>query len=365
MNEQNKSCKMKKTNFLMTFMGVFFMIWNTHGQTPGYEISGKIEGADGISFYLQKTISGKIVNLDTAVVTNGLFKMTGGLVEYPEMVYLVTSDRKRRLSLFLENGKIIITGRLDSLSTAKVTGSKSNDEYYSYQRSLVTLSEKMKKIMEEYKAALEEIMAEEKSHTKDFIKNNPGSFVSPYLLSNLTRNISPGELESIINAMDPEVAKIPVMTEIKSSLTAMYSVAVGKKAPDFTLNDVNGKQVALSAKIGPKLLLIDFWAGWCSPCRLENPNVLRVYNDFHKKGFDIIGVSLDRTKGEWIKAIADDKLPWTQVSDLNYFNSVAAKLYNVKAIPANFLLDEKGIIIAVNLRGEALYKKVKEILEAR
>jgi thiol-disulfide isomerase/thioredoxin len=125
---------------------------------------------------------------------------------------------------------------------------------------------------------------------------------------------------------------------------------------------VKGKPVSLSSKIGPRLLLIDFWAGWCAPCRQENPNVLKVYNEYKKKGFDIIGVSLDRTKDDWEKAIKDDKLPWTQVSDLNYFNSAAAKLYNVASIPANFLLDEKGVIVAVNLRGEILANKVKEML---
>lgn len=140
------------------------------------------------------------------------------------------------------------------------------------------------------------------------------------------------------------------------------TVSIGQKAPEFTLNDVNGNPVSLSSKIGSKLLLLDFWAGWCGPCRMENPNVLKTYNEFKDKGFDIIGVSLDRSRDVWIKAINDDKLPWTQVSDLNYFNSAAAKLYDVTAIPANFLLDEKGTIIAMNLRGEILYNRVKAIL---
>ena len=116
-------------------------------------------------------------------------------------------------------------------------------------------------------------------------------------------------------------------------------------------------------KIGPKLLLIDFWAAWCNPCRQENPNVVKVYNEFHKKGFDVLGVSLDQKKEDWVKAIADDKLTWTHVSDLKYWGNDAAKLYAVNSIPSNFLLDDKGIIIARNLRGDDLYKKVKEILD--
>jgi len=145
-------------------------------------------------------------------------------------------------------------------------------------------------------------------------------------------------------------------------LTAILTI--GQKAPDFTLNDVDGNPVTLSSRIGPKLLLIDFWAGWCSPCRVENPNVVKIYNEFKDKGFDILGVSLDRFKDSWIKAIEDDQLPWMQVSDLNYFNSAVAKLYDVTAIPANFLLNEKGIIIAMNLRGETLYNRVKSILSS-
>jgi peroxiredoxin len=153
-----------------------------------------------------------------------------------------------------------------------------------------------------------------------------------------------------------------VVRDLSARAAAMKTVSIGQKAPDFTLNDVNGNPVSLSSKIGSKLLLVDFWAAWCGPCRRENPNVVKVYNEFNKKGFDIFGVSLDQTKDAWIKAIADDKLTWTHVSDLQYWSSAAARLYAVNSIPANFLLDETGTIIARNLRGEDLYNKVKEIL---
>jgi peroxiredoxin len=142
----------------------------------------------------------------------------------------------------------------------------------------------------------------------------------------------------------------------------MKTVAIGQKAPDFTLNDVNDNPVSLSSKIGTKLLLVDFWAAWCNPCRQENPNVVKIYKEFHKKGFDVFGVSLDRRKEDWVEAIAADKLTWTHVSDLQYWDNAAARLYAVNAIPANFLLDENGVIIARNLRGDDLLNKVKEIL---
>jgi peroxiredoxin len=171
------------------------------------------------------------------------------------------------------------------------------------------------------------------------------------------------EIEAAINAMDTNVAKTPVAKDLLARAQVMKAVAVGQKAPDFTLNDVDGKPVALYSKVGAKLLLVDFWAAWCNPCRQENPNVVKVYKEFNKKGFDVFGVSLDREEEDWINAIADDKLTWTHVSDLQYWNNAAAKLYAVNAIPANFLLDENGTIIARNLRGEDLYNKVKEVLK--
>jgi peroxiredoxin len=162
--------------------------------------------------------------------------------------------------------------------------------------------------------------------------------------------------------MDTAVANTEMIKNLKERVVKMKAVAVGQKAPDFTMNDPEGNQVSFYSKIGSKLLLVDFWAAWCGPCRNENPNVVKVYKEFNKKGFDVFGVSLDQKKDDWVKAIADDNLTWTHVSDLQYWNNAAAKMYAVNSIPANFLLDENGIIIGRNLRGEALYNKVKEVL---
>jgi peroxiredoxin len=209
---------------------------------------------------------------------------------------------------------------------------------------------------------MDQMMKDVLAYELDFIINNPRSFAVPPILRSLAPNMQTSELESIINAMDPAVAKTPVIIELKARIALLKNVDIGKKAPDFTMNNPQGIPVSLSSKIGAKVLLIDFWAAWCSPCRAENPNVVKVYKEFKSKGFDIFGVSLDRSGIEWNKAIGDDNLTWTHVSDLQYWNNAAARLYGVNAIPANFLLDENGIIIAKNLRGEALYNKVKELL---
>ncbi len=363
---------MKKVIYLFV-LAVFLSACNSE---PRFVIKGKISGSDSVTFLLQKRDAGKIVTIDSSVVKKGSFKMTGK-VAYPELVQLIALNTPYRTSFYLENSEISVTGKLDSLFNAKVTGSRTQDEYNSLIESTKPLSEKYSGLVQEYQAArqvndtakmsqieraADDVSKEMTSAQKTFIKNNPSSFVTPTILRSLSYEMEAGEIEAAINSMDTSVSKIPVVQELKVRLEAMKRVATGQKAPDFTLNDVNGNPVSLSSKIGSKLLLVDFWAAWCGPCRQENPNVVKVYNEFKNKGFDVFGVSLDQSKDDWVKAIADDKLTWTHVSDLKYWSSDAAKLYAVNSIPANFLLDETGTIIGRNLRGNDLREKVKELL---
>ncbi|HBC79032.1 MAG TPA: hypothetical protein DEO60_00170 [Bacteroidales bacterium] len=344
---------------------------------PHYVINAKIEGADSVTFLLQKIEAGKIVAIDSAFAEKGSFTMKGGSIKYPDLVLLSARNTRMRTQFFLENTEITITGKLDSLYGAKITGSKTQDEYNNFVNSLSTFSDKYNTIYNDYQMAeqtgdtakaaqlMKEIEKGEKEMTqmqKDFVRNNPSSFAAPQILSGLTYDMEGSEIETYINAMDTAVANTETIKNLRTRVEKMKASAIGQKAPDFTLNDPEGNPVSLYSKVGAKLLLVDFWAAWCGPCRQENPNVVKVFNEYNKKGFDVFGVSLDRTKDDWVKAIANDKLTWTHVSDLQYWNSAAAQLYGVSAIPANFLLDEKGVIIGRNLRGEVLYNKVKEVL---
>ncbi|MBW3545870.1 MAG: TlpA family protein disulfide reductase, partial [Bacteroidetes bacterium] len=150
------------------------------------------------------------------------------------------------------------------------------------------------------------------------------------------------------------------VADFAKGVDQMRGTTIGQLAPDIVLPNPQGETKKLSELRG-NIVMIDFWAAWCGPCRRENPNVVRLYNKYHDKGFEIYGVSLDRSKDDWIKAIEKDGLTWTQVSDLSYFNSEAAQTYGITSIPATVLLDKEGKIIARNLRGQALEDKLEEI----
>ncbi|MBX2923448.1 MAG: TlpA family protein disulfide reductase [Chitinophagaceae bacterium] len=265
----------------------------------------------------------------------------------------------------------------DSLFKGKVTGSVTQDEYQKYFAKYAVIDEKQKQLYMQYQQAsmtgdmkqmekvqqdFEALEKENKELVVHFAKENPGSYASAFLVAqSFSYDADPSELEPLYKGLTADVQGSHYGKNIKATIDAANKTAIGSVAPDFTLNDVNGKPVSLASYKG-KYILVDFWASWCGPCRQENPTVVKAYNAYKSKGFDILGVSLDEKKENWEKAIHQDQLTWTHVSDLKGWQSDAASLYGIKAIPMNYLLDKEGKIIAKSLRGEDLIKKLGEIL---
>jgi peroxiredoxin len=197
---------------------------------------------------------------------------------------------------------------------------------------------------------------------KEMIESMGNSFASLAAVGLLNPQNDFPFIDALITKLNENYPGTTAILQMKQQLDEMRALAVGQVAPDIVLPDPSGKTTKLSDLKG-KYVLIDFWAAWCKPCRQENPNVVRLYNQYNSKGFEVFGVSLDRSREDWVKAIADDRLTWTQVSDLQYFNSAAAVLYQIQAIPATYLVDPDGKIIAKDLRGPSLEAKLAELFD--
>jgi len=343
---------------------------------PHYTIEGRIEGIDNETVLLMKRDGKNYILVDSLTTESGLFKMTGK-TEFPEQHYLEVIGHNGVLNFFLENSDISIIAHIDSIPNAKVSGSDTNVEYDNYNKLLAQFYSKQVDLGIKYSAAEKEgnntlmqelyneylkVEDEIKAFNKEFVVTHGSSYIVPPIIRSISVNMGADEIEELINALDDNIAETSIIKIIRIRIESLRNTTIGSIAPDFVSKDINGNPINFHDKIGSKLLLLDFWASWCSPCRRANPNIVKLYNEFHIKGFDVFGVSLDKTKNDWINAISVDKLPWTQVADLKYWDCDAVTKYGVVAVPTNFLIDENGVIIAKDLKGEELYEKVKIIL---
>jgi len=366
--------------FLALLLTVLLISCNSDSET--YTIEGNTVGlADGAQIFVNKILkNNQSKAIDTLTVTNNSFKGSYSNNNDLSIHFFQVENQKGSVLFFPENTDLKVTLYKDSIQSSYVTGSPQNDSYKTYSDKIRNYTSQKKKNIELFKVArLEqdnmlasdlqkeniELDAQEKNYKKQYIKENNNSIFSVLLLTEMLsrKDISSGEAASISSAFSPKLAATQSSYNLQNLINSMKKADVGGAAPNFRAPTPNGDMLSLNEVLG-KYTIIDFWASWCRPCRRENPNVVKVYNKYHDKGLNIISVSLDKEgqKDRWIKAIEDDKLNWHHVSNLKFWSDPIAKTYNVRSIPATFLLDENGNIIAKNLRGPALEAKISSLL---
>jgi peroxiredoxin len=340
---------------------------------PAFVITGEIKGlADKSGVFLTDGNNPKDT-LSKGFVKAGVFTLTGHLPE-PNIVELNFESAKKKTPLFLGNDKVSISGTVEDLKEIKVSGSSSNDDFLEFQKTFNPYIIQLNGLNQ--MANTQEGLAKKDSISKvyagivasiqisqdQFLQNKKSSYVSAFVLvvlSQLTTDVS--VLEKRLNMLSPDVQDGFFGKYLQEQIANGKIGAIGSEAIDFTQNDTTGKPVTLSSFKG-KYVLVDFWASWCHPCRLENPNVVATYNKFKSKNFTIISVSLDKARDPWIEAIKQDNLRWTHVSDLKFWNNDIAIKYKITSIPQNFLIDPSGKIVAKNLRGPDLESKLCELI---
>lgn len=337
------------------------------------------------------------ISLDTVKVENGKFEIKGKVTE-PAFHTLILQGANGPIPLILETGEIKVNIDKDSIHKSKVSGTYNNDEYVAFtedmtktQKNLIDFQKKnnqkmqqaqqaqdtatINSLMKQYMTIQKEVQESSKTKYLKYAETHPKSFITVLIVQSMFNDPAADtkKLEALYNSLDESVKNTAPGKEIKTRLGQAKMPSVGATAPavgspnwraDFSAPNPEGKIVSLKESLG-KVTIVDFWASWCGPCRQENPNVVALYKELHSKGLNIIGVSLDKDADAWKQAIAKDGLTWTHVSNLKHWAEPIAKQYNVEAIPATFILDANGKVVAQDLRGPELKAKILALLAAK
>jgi len=386
---------MKKFIILLSIISLIVSCEKKEPLPPNtYKINVSAPGVlNGIRAYIQIIdIQRQQISIDTAMVVNEQFTFTGK-VNNAAIRVLSVNGVQGSLAFVLEPGELDIELYKDSLQYSKIEGTKNNDGFNEYKKNFRALNDEFLAIRDVRDAArqdvngaemleaknleLREVGAKRTDYPHDFIDKNPDLDFSLLLLETqmIGANQNLERFKTNIVALQDVINKNASNKFIGQKLNAFIAQKeseamfdIGKKAPNFRSPKPNGEFITLDEVKG-KATIIDFWAAWCGPCRRENPNVVNVYEKYHDKGLEIISISLDGrsnqqdSRQQWLKAIEDDNMNWHHASSLMYFRDPVAEMYNISSIPATFILDENGIIVAKNLRGPALGNKIAEMLD--
>ena len=364
---------MKKMLFLVAAAAMFAACSNN---SNGYVINGTIEGAaDGDSIYIMNLNSQNPVATNAAVINGGKFTFKGvqDKAENTYIAYKITDPQVRKYAnFFLENGTMTaFLGEDDNY----VKGTPNNNAFEQYKNEIAAMTDKIEAIEAQMQNASDE-QKEKLNEQIDSMMDEYFKIFDDNIAKNITNPVGVSILKSYYYQMETEalaaaMEKIPAdliegdeqMEQIKEVVMKKQATAPGKKFIDFAMKTPDGKDIKLSDYAGKgKLVLVDFWASWCGPCRVEMPNVKEAYAKYKNKGFEIVGVSLDRNEADWKKGIEELGITWPQMSDVKYWQCEAAEIYGVQAIPATVLIDKDGTILKRDLRGSELAAELEKLL---
>ena len=309
-------------------------------EKKGYVIEGQIADVKEGVMYLKKSVGKTFVDVDSTTIVDGKFKFEGVASEALAHGLTTIKASSRPLTFFLDNDAMQVQMN-ESGKEMTVVGSVANDIYL--RNAKLTRS---------------------KGYSLDsLLAAHPASPVAAYfVVKDFAYKLDLEGMKAVRAKFDAALNGTEYVKQMESMIARMEKIQVGSMAPDFTLPDVDGNPVSLSSFRG-KYVLVDFWAAWCPDCRKENPNIVAAWEKYKDKNFAVLGVSLDRNRDQWLAAIEKDKLAWTQVSDLKFWDSDAAVLYCIRWIPMSFLIDPEGKIVAIGLEGEELHNKLEELLK--
>lgn len=343
---------MQKSLFLVLWLAV--LAANSLAQAQSTTLRGQISQPLFDTIYVDHAVNQKVLQA-LALDETGHFA-TDLQIKESNIYRLRLSDELLYFFILHPGDDVSIQFNLQHPAQSRIQGSPETQAYYQSQRHMQALRRKSDSIQRVYQQKeYETVLA--------FVQEHPTSLSSLFYLEPIKQR-NPEAFVQAVNTLYEQYPDNRLVRQYKGQARQLMQVKVGSVAPEIALPDTSGQVVKLSSLRG-KVVLIDFWASWCGPCRRESPNLVRTYEQYQPKGFEIFGVSLDRRKQNWVAAIEKDKLHWTHVSDLKQWESIAVDLYGFNGIPHTVLIDEQGRVMAKNLRGDALQEKLQEVFAQR